>query len=376
MSGYQWAPYVPVAKRRAQAQKKIEKLKKNGQNIQPIKIEGKVIAKSFWGKAWCSHLEQFSDYSNRLPRGRTYVRNGSVCHLAIKKGLIEAIVSGSSLYNITIKIAPLPVKIWANIQQKCSNQISSVLELLQGKISNSVMQIVTDPATGIFPKTKEIQLDCNCPDWASLCKHLAAVLYGVGARLDHNPELLFLLRGVDHQDLVSTELDITAKQTSRKRVFKGDLTDVFGIELESSEPKQNISVKKSAKVKASPKTTTPKKKTVTLSKNMAKTVKKKNQKTIKKSTQSTIKTVTKTRTTRKTKSTENSLSTGMTTSKLRSRFDMNYTQFAKLLGVSPATIKSWEMKSEQYTLAPIHQNAVASVINLKKQQAWDKLEQI
>jgi len=92
-----WPEYVPVAERRAQARRKTEKLKKQGQAIYPVEIEGRTIARSFWGKGWCTHLESFGDYSNRLPRGRTYVRNGSVCHLSIEKGSIVALVAGSSV---------------------------------------------------------------------------------------------------------------------------------------------------------------------------------------------------------------------------------------------------------------------------------------
>src|SRR5512139_1136584 len=97
---YEWRPYVSVAERRRKAQRKIETMRKKGKAIEPVQIQGRTIAKTFWGKAWCDHLESFSDYANRLPRGRSYVRNGSVCHLDIQAGRIEAIVSGSELYHI------------------------------------------------------------------------------------------------------------------------------------------------------------------------------------------------------------------------------------------------------------------------------------
>ncbi|MDD4391852.1 MAG: SWIM zinc finger family protein [Desulfobacterales bacterium] len=197
-----WGRYVPVAERRAKARNQMKKLCKKGKHIQPVEIEGRTIARSFWGKGWCDHLESFSDYANRLPRGRTYVRNGSVCHLEIGPGCIEAIVSGSSLYNVSISIQKLKPAIWESIQKQCAGQIGSMLELLQGKLSDQVMGVVTDRKTGLFPQPGEIQFDCSCPDWAVMCKHVAAVLYGVGSRLDSQPELLFLLRGVDAQELI------------------------------------------------------------------------------------------------------------------------------------------------------------------------------
>ena len=79
-----------------------------GTDIQPIALTGNKIAKTYWGAAWCQHLESYSDYANRLPRGRTYVRNGSVCHLAVSPGKVEAMVSGSEIYKVHIEIKKLP----------------------------------------------------------------------------------------------------------------------------------------------------------------------------------------------------------------------------------------------------------------------------
>src|SRR5260370_7874626 len=107
MSWYEWRPYVPVAERRRQAQSKLKKLKKKGQSVSAVAIEGRTIAKSFWGKSWCSNLERYSDYANRLPRGRTYVRNGSVVDLQIAKGEVVAMVAGSKLYTVKIAINPV-----------------------------------------------------------------------------------------------------------------------------------------------------------------------------------------------------------------------------------------------------------------------------
>ncbi len=238
--GY-WKPYVPVAQRQANAKKAMEKLsKKKGIATQPIRIEGRLIATTFWGKKWCEHLEAYSDFANRLPRGRTYVRNGSVCHLDIRKGQIEAKVMGSELYTITIGIEALPGERWRQLKAKCAGGIGSLLELLQGRLSEHVMTHVTDRDQGLFPSPKEIQLECSCPDWADMCKHVAAVLYGVGARLDEKPDLLFLLRGVDHTELISTDsakaVTSKASGSGRKRLEGSALADVFGIDLEIAAP--------------------------------------------------------------------------------------------------------------------------------------------
>jgi len=233
--GWGWRPYVPVWKRRAQAMAKMEKLRKKGVNVQPVRIDGRTIARTFWGQAWCQHLEKFSDFENRLPRGRTYVRNGSVCHLDISKGKVVAKVSGSELYDVEIGITALPAPKWKRIRQSCVGRVGTLLELLQGKLSNEVMQVVTDRDHGLFPLPKEIELDCSCPDWAEMCKHVAAVLYGVGARLDEKPELLFLLRGVDHTELVSADsartLVTKAPQSSARVLREEQLGEVFGIDV-------------------------------------------------------------------------------------------------------------------------------------------------
>jgi len=259
---FRWKPYVPVAVRRQRAEKKLAQMRKKGLDVQPVEIQGRKIARTFWGQAWCDHMESLGDFANRLPRGRTYVRNGSVCHLDVAQGQIKAIVSGSELYNVVVKIGTLPKAKWSDVKQQCSGRIGSLLELLEGRISDSVMEVVTDPAAGLFPLRKEIQFTCDCPDYATMCKHIAAVLYGVGARLDQQPESLFLLRGVDHAELITASAgDAVAEATARggrRRVAGTDLSDVFGIELEgASADEESASTttkkpkRKSAKKKAS-----------------------------------------------------------------------------------------------------------------------------
>jgi uncharacterized Zn finger protein len=207
-----------------------------GGDVQPVLIDGRTIARSFWGKGWCSHLESFSDYANRLPRGRTYARNGSVCHLEIGEGRVTAIVSGSRAtpYRVAITIEPLTQPHWAAIRSRCSGQINTVLELLQGHISNAVMATVSNRHDGLFPQPGQMQLSCSCPDWATMCKHVAASLYGVGHRLDAQPELLFTLRGVDPLELITTEITLATPHDGVADDALGEdrLSDIFGIELD------------------------------------------------------------------------------------------------------------------------------------------------
>lgn len=262
-----WAPYVSVAERRQKAAKRVAAMQKKGKTVSPVHIEGRTITKTFWGKAWCDNLESYSDYSNRLPRGRTYVRNGSVVDLQIGKGEVTALVSGSSLYTVKVGIHALEKPRWKTIIERCSGQIDSLVELLQGKFSRGVMEIITCKERGLFPSPRGISMDCSCPDSATMCKHVAAVLYGVGARLDESPELFFQLRNVDQCDLITaagtaTAVARTAKPT--KTLKSENLSALFGINLDSglspessmpavtdgpSAPKKRLSTAGKSKVK-------------------------------------------------------------------------------------------------------------------------------
>ena len=312
-----WRPYVPVATRRAQAARKMAKLAKKGQKVQPVAIEGRKIAHTFWGQAWCEHLESFSDFANRLPRGRTYVRNGSVCHLGIERGRIDAYVSGSELYTVRIEIESLAKRRWNGVKARCAGQIASLLELLQGKLSQQVMAVVTDRAGGLFPSPREIRLSCSCPDVAVMCKHVAAVFYGVGARLDATPELLFLLRGVDHQELIGAPAEAAAIATDgrfgRKRIAEVALPEVFGIEMAETE----APAQRQPRRKLEPRGPAP------AARRGPGAV------------------------------------TGQAVAALRAKFGLSQAEFAKLLGVSAATVGNWERAEEALRL------------QARTQQAWE-----
>ena len=246
MSYYDWKPYVPVAERRRKAERQLQKLAKQGQVLAPVVIEGRNIARTFWGKAWCENLERYSDYANRLPRGRTYVRNGSVLDLQIGPGQVEATVSGSEIYRVTVQVKPVSKGHWTALCGDCAGAIDSLVELLQGRFSKGVMERICRAGTGLFPAPAEIELACSCPDWATMCKHVAAVLYGIGARLDEQPELLFQLRGVHATELLAKaagSLPLAKRAPAPDKVLAGDdLAELFGLELAGFEaapaPKQ------------------------------------------------------------------------------------------------------------------------------------------
>jgi uncharacterized Zn finger protein len=158
-----------------------------------------------------------------------------VIDLQIETGRVRSLVSGSDIYEVDINIKPLAKKRWADIKGRCSGQIDSLVELLRGSISKGVMEIVTRKGEGLFPAPREITLSCSCPDWATMCKHVAATLYGVGARLDHEPEMLFSLRGVDPTEMVEAAVDqsLPAGKPRKGRILASDdLSSVFGVDID------------------------------------------------------------------------------------------------------------------------------------------------
>ncbi|WP_262300223.1 SWIM zinc finger family protein [Microvirga sesbaniae] len=213
----------------------MEKLRKKGHPVAPVVLEGRTIARTFWGKAWCDNLESYQDFDNRLPRGRSYVRNGAVIDLQISALEIKALVSGSSIYRVTVSITALAPTLWRSICTDCAGGIDSLVELLQGRFSTGVMERLCRQDRGLFPRPSDIRFSCTCPDGALMCKHVAAVLYGVGARLDEAPELLFQLRAVDEKDLVAnleTALPLSNRPPDPGKILEtDDISALFGLDL-------------------------------------------------------------------------------------------------------------------------------------------------
>jgi uncharacterized Zn finger protein len=251
--GWGWRPYVSVAERRLQALREMDERRKKGHSVSPVMIKGRTIVNTFWGKAWCDNLERYSDFANRLPRGRTYVRNGSVIDLQISSGEIKALVSGSEIYEVAVEVAPVTKARWRSICKDCAGAIDSLIELLQGRLSTGVMERICQQNAGLFPSPKEIKLSCSCPDWAEMCKHVAAVLYGIGARLDKQPELLFRLHGVDEKELIvhaDAALPLAKKGPAAAKVLGGkDLSELFGLDMAQSAARAGPSVPATAKAK-------------------------------------------------------------------------------------------------------------------------------
>jgi uncharacterized Zn finger protein len=233
--------YIPVAQRRANAERKLRQLQKKHPHLQPVILDSQTLAKSWWGKSWNSNLERYADYSNRIGRGRSYVRHRAVLDLQLTSGKVTAMVQGSESepYDVEVKVDKLSAKNWASIRKACEGAFDSLSELLAGKFPQTLKDLFFAKGAGLFPSPREIHFDCSCPDWASMCKHVAATLYGVGARLDDDPALFFTLRRINIDDLITQTVTETAQtllskagQQSQNVLQDVDLGDVFGIKLD------------------------------------------------------------------------------------------------------------------------------------------------
>lgn len=240
--GYSGFPrYVSVAEKRAKARKKLEKLKKKNPNITPLALNGTKLAHSWWAKAWNENLEKYADYSNRIGRGRSYIRNGCVLDFKIDPGKVNALVQGTGAhpYKVSIKINPLDKKAWDAIKKRCEGKIESLQELIEGRFPRELSEIFTAKNKGLFPAPAEIKFSCTCPDWASMCKHVSATLYGVGVKLDGDPKLFFLLRNAEMNGLITEALRDKSKKMIKKSERKTsrviddtDVTGIFGIAID------------------------------------------------------------------------------------------------------------------------------------------------
>lgn len=252
---YDFPQYISVAQRKVQAEKARKKLEKSGRKLDPVTVteKGRRLCRSWWGNAWTENLSRFSDYDNRLPRGRSYLRNGAVIDLEIARGQISALVQGTRLYNISIDIKPLRPDIWKSLIEDCSANITSLVDLMAGRFTDPVMNRLIRSSDGLFPEKKEISFTCSCPDYAGMCKHVAAAMMGIGVRFDDDPTLFFKLRGVDPQEIVTamtgslTTLDTAVAGDELFEAGSTDLTALFDIDLEPTP-----SPKPAARKKANP----------------------------------------------------------------------------------------------------------------------------
>ncbi|MBM9519506.1 hypothetical protein JWG39_06690 [Desulforhopalus vacuolatus] len=265
MSSWEYPKYVTVAEKKARAEKKLKQLRKKMPDIAPVIIEGSTLARTWWGKSWNRNLERYADYSNRIGRGKSYVRHGAVLDLKIEGGRVTALVQGTRArpYEVVIHIEPVKKADWDKIRKQCQNELRSLTDLVAGKFPKELGEIFLAEGKGLFPTPEEISFDCSCPDWASMCKHVAAVLYGVGVRLDEDPLMFFTLRQVDTEELVARavqektgDLLARANQKSSRVLGDADLSGLFGIDMdiqpdfastsEAARPKKSRREKKAA----------------------------------------------------------------------------------------------------------------------------------
>ena len=241
MANYGYGEYVPAAVKKARLEKKLERMKKKNADLAPIQVSGRKLATTWWGIAWNTNLERYADYENRIGRGKAYLRSGAVLDLRIDSGKIHALVQGSRAkpYQVEIVIGALRPEAWARVSKACRGNIQSMKDLIEGRFPQALSELFTEKGTGLFPSPREIAFGCSCPDYAGMCKHVAAVLYGVGVRLDEDPTLFFKLRQVDVSELITetliqaTDALLGKSAAKSKRVLvDDDLGDLFGVDIQ------------------------------------------------------------------------------------------------------------------------------------------------
>lgn len=241
MADWGYGNYVPAAVKKARLEKKLERMKKKNADLAPIQVSSRKLANTWWGIAWNTNLERYADYENRIDRGKTYLRSGAVLDLRIESGKVHGLVQGSRAkpYQVDIIIGSLRPEAWSRVSASCRGSIQSMKDLIGGKFPQALSELFTEKGTGLFPSPREIGFGCSCPDYAGMCKHVAAILYGVGVRLDEDPTLFFKLRQVDVSDLITETLtqatdSLLEKSVTRsKRVLADDdLGDLFGVDFQ------------------------------------------------------------------------------------------------------------------------------------------------
>lgn len=236
MSFYGYFDTPSVAELRQMAKDSLAKNK----DYDPVIFEGNSrskICKSWWGDAWCRNLDRYADWDNRIDRGRSYLRNGTVIDLKMNGGEIYAKVQGSreTPYTVKITIDPINEKKSRKIEKQAAGKIQNIEALLTGTFPESLKEDFFQEGM-LFPSLKEIHFNCSCPDWASLCKHVAATLFGVGVRLDTDPKIFFQMRGINIEDFVekaiSGKLEKMLKNADKitPRIIKdSEIMNLFGV---------------------------------------------------------------------------------------------------------------------------------------------------
>jgi SNF2 family DNA or RNA helicase/uncharacterized Zn finger protein len=153
---------------------------------------------TWWGKQWLNALSNI-DYSNRLPRGKTYANKGAVMDFSIKNHLISAKVQGSERkpYKQDISLQAFTKKEAEIIIETIAENMVVLAALLSRQIPKELDRLLKEQNIQLFPNDwRSLNMKCSCPDYAVPCKHLAAVVYLLANEIDKNPFNLFELRGL------------------------------------------------------------------------------------------------------------------------------------------------------------------------------------
>ena len=223
-------PHLSAAARKALAEQERKRVLAENPDFIPLRVtHTQKLARSFWGQAWNRNLDTYQDYDTRFDRGRRHLRAGAVVNLQLIGPQVEAHVWDHRLYPVSATFAPLDTEKWAAFRKDSAGEFDSLVALLQGKVSDTLLARIIDPQKGLFPERQALTYRCTCLDDAPLCEHIAAVLYGIGVCFDENAELFFSLRAISIHDWMQTLGDCLLQEVGPPSAQ--ELGDLFDIDL-------------------------------------------------------------------------------------------------------------------------------------------------
>ena len=167
-----------------------------------IEMASRPITKTWWGEKWLDALKGV-DYANRIGRGKTYANTGRVYDIIINDNLALAKVKGNyqSFYNVSVEFKQFSQSEKNTIIKAIYENPTVMSALLNRKLPREVYDLLKSQNVNVFPTShRDLNTDCNCPDYATICKHIAGLVYMIALEIDKDPFLIFKLRGLDLLD--------------------------------------------------------------------------------------------------------------------------------------------------------------------------------
>ena len=168
-------------------------------------IRGRAYQYNWWSRRWLQILEESID-AGRLTRGRSYARKGQVVEIDVEPGLVSASVQGTRKKPYQIKLGFETVTDEAKelLLLRFRERASFAAKLLAHEMPEEMEEVFKETGIPLFMRKSAIRrFKCTCPDDATPCKHIIAVLLLLAEVIDDDPFLLLKLRGIDRERMIS-----------------------------------------------------------------------------------------------------------------------------------------------------------------------------